>query len=261
MTTKVKGSKNRVKAPREETDDDAEERLTLEVLDAVSTDEEDGMGDVDEAEWNAEALALRQAIADGAFDHLMKKAQKKGGGDAGEDDADDDDDDDDDEEEAEEVDTDEDDEGSGEESQDSDESDSDEEEDRVAKADANSAKALVSVLEDMTAAKRDMPWAETFDVIPEDPLPFGGISKEGSPLDVHDDLKREVAFYNVALESVKLARTLCGEAGIPFSRPEDFFAEMVKSDGKIPFFALRLFYLYQQSTTNTLILPQITWQR
>jgi hypothetical protein len=99
-------------------------------------------------------------------------------------------------------------------------------------------------------------------VIPEEPLPFGGISKEGSPLDVHDDLKREVAFYNVALESVKLARTLCGEAGIPFSRPEDFFAEMVKSDGKIlPFFALRLFYLCQQSTTNTLILPQITWQK
>jgi rRNA-processing protein EBP2 len=227
MEKKAKGSKKRTKAPCEEAHDDGEERLTLEALDAVSSDEEDGMGDVAEAEWNAEALALRQAIADGAFDHIMKKAKKKG-----DDEDEDDDDDDDDDEEAEEVETEDDDEGSGDESKNSDESDSDEEEDRVAKAAANSDKALVAVLEEMTAAKRGMPWAETFDVIPEDPLPFGGISKEGSPLDIHDDLKREVAFYNVALECVKQARKLCNDAGIPFSRPEDFFAEMVKTDGR-----------------------------
>jgi rRNA-processing protein EBP2 len=259
MAKKAKGSKNRVKAPREEADgdNDSEERLTLEVLDAVSvsSDDEDGMGDVDDSEWNAEALALRQAIADGAFDHLMKKAKKKGGDDQDEDD----DDDDDDEEEAEEVDMDEDDvdEGkSGDESKDGDESDSDEEEDQVAKAAASSGKALVAVLEEMAVAKLHMPWAETFDVIPQDPLPFGGISNEGSPLDVHDDLKREVAFYNIALESVKQARTLCSDAGIPFSRPEDFFAEMVKSDGKINvlyilYFVCRCLFLFVHTHKST----------
>ncbi|OEU16528.1 eukaryotic rRNA processing, partial [Fragilariopsis cylindrus CCMP1102] len=49
-------------------------------------------------------------------------------------------------------------------------------------------------------------------------------------LDIHDDLKREVAFYNTALEAVNLARPKCQEFGIPFSRPEDFFVEMVKTD-------------------------------
>jgi rRNA-processing protein EBP2 len=164
-------------------------------------------------------LALMQAIADGAFDHLMKKTNKKG-----EDREDEDDDEEEEENVVEEVDM--------EKSEDSDESDSDEEGIRVTKDIANSDKALVAVLEEMTSAKRSMPWAETFDVIPADPLPFGGISKQGSPLDVHDDLKREVAFYNVALESAKEARKRCNDAGIPFSRPQDFFAEMVKTDGK-----------------------------
>ena len=89
------------------------------------------------------------------------------------------------------------------------------------------SKALAAVLDEMTAAKKGMPWAETFDVIPSEPLPF-----VDNPLDVHDDLKREVAFYNLALEAVKEARNACNDAGVPFSRPDDFFAEMVKTDGK-----------------------------
>ncbi|ORZ35625.1 eukaryotic rRNA processing [Catenaria anguillulae PL171] len=48
--------------------------------------------------------------------------------------------------------------------------------------------------------------------------------------DVNDDLKRELAFYNQALATVVQARKVILSAGIPFSRPEDYFAEMVKSD-------------------------------
>ena len=59
----------------------------------------------------------------------------------------------------------------------------------------------------------------------------------GNPLDVHDDLKREVAFYNMALEAANMARKLCHDANVPFSRPEDFFAEMVKTDGELLPFA------------------------
>jgi rRNA-processing protein EBP2 len=79
-----------------------------------------------------------------------------------------------------------------------------------------------------------MPWAEKIFIIPPTPLPFGleeGAS--GTPLDIHDDLKREVAFYDMALEAVVEARVKCKKADIPFSRPEDFFAEMVKTDGKL----------------------------
>jgi rRNA-processing protein EBP2 len=48
--------------------------------------------------------------------------------------------------------------------------------------------------------------------------------------DVDDDLNRELAFYAQSLAAVKQARTLLTKEGFPFSRPNDYFAEMVKSD-------------------------------
>ena len=54
--------------------------------------------------------------------------------------------------------------------------------------------------------------------------------------DIHDDLNRELAFYMQALTAVKEARQLLHKEGLPFSRPNDYFAEMLKTDdhmGKI----------------------------
>ncbi|KAG9818040.1 Ebp2-domain-containing protein, partial [Aureobasidium melanogenum] len=54
--------------------------------------------------------------------------------------------------------------------------------------------------------------------------------------DIDDDLNRELAFYKQSLDAVTKARALLKKEGIPFSRPADYFAEMVKSDehmGKI----------------------------
>lgn len=48
--------------------------------------------------------------------------------------------------------------------------------------------------------------------------------------DVDDDLNRELAFYAQSLSAVKTARNLLKKEGVPFSRPTDYFAEMVKSD-------------------------------
>ncbi|KAF9222943.1 Ebp2-domain-containing protein [Gyrodon lividus] len=48
--------------------------------------------------------------------------------------------------------------------------------------------------------------------------------------DVDDDLKRELAFYKQALYSADRARTLAESHSLPFTRPSDYFAEMVKSD-------------------------------
>ncbi|KAK6533437.1 rRNA-processing protein and EBNA1-binding protein ebp2 [Orbilia ellipsospora] len=54
--------------------------------------------------------------------------------------------------------------------------------------------------------------------------------------DVHDDLTRELAFYTQALDAAKRGRAALLSEGAPFTRPTDYFAEMVKSEehmGKI----------------------------
>jgi len=54
--------------------------------------------------------------------------------------------------------------------------------------------------------------------------------------DVNDDLNRELAFYKQSLDAAKEGRNVLLKEGMPFSRPNDYFAEMVKSDehmGKI----------------------------
>jgi rRNA-processing protein EBP2 len=48
--------------------------------------------------------------------------------------------------------------------------------------------------------------------------------------DISDDLNRELAFYAQSLSAVKEARVLLKAEGAPFSRPKDYFAEMVKAD-------------------------------
>lgn len=48
--------------------------------------------------------------------------------------------------------------------------------------------------------------------------------------DVDDDLNRELAFYAQSLAAVKEARARLRKEGVPFTRPVDYFAEMVKSD-------------------------------
>lgn len=49
-------------------------------------------------------------------------------------------------------------------------------------------------------------------------------------VDVDDDLNRELAFYKQALHAANTARTLAATHSLPFTRPSDYFAEMVKSD-------------------------------
>jgi rRNA-processing protein EBP2 len=99
-----------------------------------------------------------------------------------------------------------------------------------AKNKENRSKALHIVTEMLVAEKKKWPWAETFDVVVETPLPFGTGEND---VNIHDDLKRELAFYDMALEAVHVAKRKCKEANIPFTRPDDFFAEMVKTDGTL----------------------------
>ncbi|KAK0392176.1 hypothetical protein NLU13_1674 [Sarocladium strictum] len=48
--------------------------------------------------------------------------------------------------------------------------------------------------------------------------------------DISDDLQRELAFYSQSLEAVRIGRAKLIAEGVPFSRPKDYFAEMVKED-------------------------------
>lgn len=48
--------------------------------------------------------------------------------------------------------------------------------------------------------------------------------------DVNDDLQRELAFYEQALTATTLCRKKLKADSIPFARPDDYFAEMVKDN-------------------------------
>ena len=48
--------------------------------------------------------------------------------------------------------------------------------------------------------------------------------------DVHDDLQREAAFYDHALKGVKGGFAKLDALGMDYLRPEDYYAEMLKSD-------------------------------
>ncbi|KAM3527643.1 hypothetical protein NHJ13051_002834 [Beauveria bassiana] len=48
--------------------------------------------------------------------------------------------------------------------------------------------------------------------------------------DVSDDLQRELAFYTQCLDAARQGRSKLLAEGVPFSRPKDYFAEMVKEN-------------------------------
>ncbi|KAJ3158970.1 rRNA-processing protein and EBNA1-binding protein ebp2 [Geranomyces michiganensis] len=97
--------------------------------------------------------------------------------------------------------------------------------DLVEKIYANNTTALLSRLEDIRIDQPGfkVPWIETMSVTSPAPLDL-------APTDVQDDLKRELAFYKQALHAAEEGRKHVRAAKVPFSRPDDFFAEMVKSD-------------------------------
>jgi rRNA-processing protein EBP2 len=66
-------------------------------------------------------------------------------------------------------------------------------------------------------------------------LPFSAVQSVTSAepvqiADVDDDLNRELAFYRQSLDAVTDARAQLKKEGVPFTRPTDYFAEMVKSE-------------------------------
>ena len=231
------GTKRKLKSDRGERSKLS--KVTLEEIEGISTDDEKdddlrhpkrpaaksrrgiemGADDDEEEEGELEARALRQAIMEGAFDKFKHD-------DDSESERDEDDHSDNNEEEEKEGDEEE------EEEEDKQSENIPKESQLASSATSNiNSKALLAKSEELSS-RFGSNWVETFDIMSTDPLPF---NDKYTKLDVHDDLKREVAFYNMALKAVHEAKEKCKAANVLFTRPDDFFAEMMKTDGENDF--------------------------
>ncbi|XP_021909601.1 probable rRNA-processing protein EBP2 homolog [Carica papaya] len=103
------------------------------------------------------------------------------------------------------------------------ESESDEEE--VVKL-AEPSKNAVYNRDGLLEKLQDISWPENVDWIHKLTVDID----QGQEVDVNDDLVRELAFYTQALEGTRQAFEKLQDMGLPFLRPSDYYAEMVKSD-------------------------------
>ena len=91
----------------------------------------------------------------------------------------------------------------------------------------NNTAALTAAVNRIQLPYSKLPFSEYQVVVTDEPVDIA---------DVEDDLGRELAFYKQCLSAAKEGRARLKKEGAPFSRPADYFAEMVKSDehmGKI----------------------------
>lgn len=85
----------------------------------------------------------------------------------------------------------------------------------------NNTVALTAALKRIALPTSKLPFSEHQSVTTSEPV---------SIPDVSDDLNRELAFYAQSLSAVQDARKSLKAEGVPFTRPTDYFAEMVKAD-------------------------------
>lgn len=97
---------------------------------------------------------------------------------------------------------------------------------------ANNPDALREVRESIEL--KALPWIETlvvtYDKAIEDEVTGQSDGTISAAAAANDDLRRELAFYKQALNAAVQGQALARQSNLPFSRPSDFFAEMVKSD-------------------------------
>jgi rRNA-processing protein EBP2 len=96
----------------------------------------------------------------------------------------------------------------------------------------NNSSAIRSALKRISFLTDKTPFSEHHSLVSQ---------QEMNVTDPDDDLNRELAFYTVSVAAAKEARRLVKKEGIPFSRPPDYFAEMVKSDEHMGLVKKRLY--------------------
>lgn len=85
----------------------------------------------------------------------------------------------------------------------------------------------IAALKD-SLARIQLPWAKHSYV--EHQSVLSATKAEEGIKDIYDDTERELIFYKQGLDAVKQGRKSLLKLKVPFSRPLDYFAEMVKSD-------------------------------
>ncbi|KAJ5747478.1 uncharacterized protein N7511_009174 [Penicillium nucicola] len=85
----------------------------------------------------------------------------------------------------------------------------------------NNTAAIKSSLKRISFISAQTPFSEHNSLVSQEPIEIE---------DPNDDLSRELAFYKVCQAAATSARGLLKKEGIPFTRPGDYFAEMVKDD-------------------------------
>ncbi|KAE8665542.1 putative rRNA-processing protein EBP2-like protein [Hibiscus syriacus] len=88
------------------------------------------------------------------------------------------------------------------------------------------SKTAVYNQEGLVEKLEDISWPENVDWMHKLSLDVDQVKE----VDVNDDLARELAFYTQALEGTRLAFDKFQSMGLPFLRPPDYYAEMVKTD-------------------------------
>lgn len=87
----------------------------------------------------------------------------------------------------------------------------------------NNGKALKHCLE-----RVQLPWSKhSFE---EHQSVISANNTDSTIKDIYDDTERELAFYKQSLDAVTIAHEKLNKLKIPFLRPLDYFAEMVKTD-------------------------------
>lgn len=72
---------------------------------------------------------------------------------------------------------------------------------------------------------KEVSWLETMDLISDSPV--------DKNLNVDDDIRRELIFYNLTLQNAVRGIIKLKEHGEKLNRPGDFFAEMIKGDNQM----------------------------
>ncbi|OOQ89387.1 putative rRNA-processing protein ebp2 [Penicillium brasilianum] len=85
----------------------------------------------------------------------------------------------------------------------------------------NNSAAIKTSLKRISFITKNTPFSEHNSLVSQEPIEV---------TDPNDDLNRELAFYKVCQAAAIEARGLLKKEGIAFTRPGDYFAEMVKND-------------------------------
>ena len=85
----------------------------------------------------------------------------------------------------------------------------------------NNTSALLTSLKRIALPIHKLPFSEHQTITSLEPIVIP---------DVSDDLTRELAFYSQSLYAAQQGRKLLKDEGVLFTRPTDYFAEMVKAD-------------------------------